>query len=129
MTEDEMARIEKHIERTVKRVNQQCQSKILSSLKQNYTQLESFIWLQKKLLIKNHLPPLRGWPVSPDFLLYLHSWIVKNRPKVIVELGSGASTIVIADALKQNGCGRVISLDQLEKIFEIKNKMILDEKL
>lgn len=32
-------------------------------------------------------------------------------PQVIVEFGSGASTLVIADALRQNGCGKLVSLE------------------
>jgi hypothetical protein len=33
------------------------------------------------------------------------------RPQVIVEFGSGASTLVIADALRQNGFGKLISIE------------------
>nr|WP_290441787.1 MULTISPECIES: class I SAM-dependent methyltransferase [unclassified Cobetia] len=34
-----------------------------------------------------------------------------TRPQVIVEFGSGASTLVIADALRQNGAGQLISIE------------------
>lgn len=76
-----------------------------------YAQLESLCWLQRRLNIKGQLPPLRGWATSPDVLLRLHTHIMAVRPKVVVECGSGASTLVIADALRQNGLGKVISLD------------------
>lgn len=66
-----------------------------------YSQLESLSWLQRILKIKGQLPPLSGWAASPDVLLMLHNWVKTNRPKCIVEFGSGASTIVIADALRQ----------------------------
>ncbi|MGP9643524.1 class I SAM-dependent methyltransferase [Halomonas sp. AOP30-A1-24] len=36
------------------------------------------------------------------------------RPRVIVEFGSGASTLVIADALRQNGVGKLISIEHSE---------------
>lgn len=76
-----------------------------------YAQLESLSWLQRRLSIKGQLPPLRGWATSPDVLLRLHAHIMATRPRVIVEFGSGASTLVIADALRQNGVGKLISIE------------------
>lgn len=76
-----------------------------------YAQLESLSWLQRRLAIKGQLPPLRGWATSPDVLLRLHAHIMAIRPKMIVEFGSGASTLVIADALRQNGTGKLISIE------------------
>ena len=79
-----------------------------------YAQLESLSWLQQRLAIKGQLPPLRGWATSPDVLLRLHSHIMTSRPRVVVEFGSGASTLVIADALRQNGIGQLVSLEHSE---------------
>lgn len=76
-----------------------------------YAQLESLAWLQRRLAIKGQLPPLRGWATSPDVLLKLHAHIMSTRPNVIVEFGSGASTLVIADALRQNDGGKLISIE------------------
>ncbi|UTA78628.1 class I SAM-dependent methyltransferase [Halomonas sp. XH26] len=99
------------------------------SVDQLYTQLESLSWLQRQLTIKGHLPPLRGWPTSPDFLLKLHTWILKHKPKLIVETGSGASTLVIADALRQNGAGKLISLEHLQFYADETSQTLLDENL
>ncbi|WP_417604619.1 class I SAM-dependent methyltransferase [Oceanimonas baumannii] len=79
-----------------------------------YSQLESLFWLQKRLNLKKQLPPLRGWPVSPDFLLKLHTYITEEKPKTIVETGSGVTTLVITDALRHNGTGHLYSLEHLE---------------
>lgn len=76
-----------------------------------YAQLEGLSWLQRRLAIKGQLPPLRGWATSPDVLLLLHTHIMATRPRLIVECGSGASTLVIADALNQNGFGELVSLE------------------
>lgn len=76
-----------------------------------YTQLESLTWLQRRLAITGQLPPLRGWATSPDVLLRLHAHIMATQPNVIVEFGSGASTLVIADALRQNGTGKLVSIE------------------
>lgn len=76
-----------------------------------YAQLEALNWLSGALKLSGSLPPLRGWAASPDVLLKLHEHIRFKKPKVVVECGSGSSTLVIADALRQNGAGRLISLD------------------
>ncbi|MGM8849357.1 class I SAM-dependent methyltransferase [Salinicola halophyticus] len=79
--------------------------------RQLYRQFEAFHWLTKRLKIQGRLPPLRGWPLSPDVLLELHEWIMETRPRLIVEFGSGSSTLVIADALSQVGSGRLVSIE------------------
>lgn len=76
-----------------------------------YRQFEAFHWLTQRLKIQGRLPPLRGWPLSPDVLLELHEWIMATRPRLIVEFGSGSSTLVIADALSQVGAGRLVSIE------------------
>ncbi|MDR2080481.1 MAG: class I SAM-dependent methyltransferase [Campylobacteraceae bacterium] len=94
------------------------QAKILSQIyyveKLNFAQNESFYWLVKRLKLQNSLPPTRGWPMSPDILLRLHEYIAFAKPQKIVEFGSGVSTIVICDALRQNGEGLLYSIDHLE---------------
>jgi len=76
-----------------------------------YSQLESLFWLQRRLLPNTQLPSLRGWASSPDVLVRLHTHIMEAKPAVIVEFGSGASTLVIADALSQNGTGKLFSIE------------------
>lgn len=40
--------------------------------------------------------------------------IMATRPRTIIECGNGASTLVISDALGQNGIGKLISLEHSE---------------
>ena len=105
----------KALEKTLLQANRDSAGKITKDLilVQNrlYAQLESLSWLQRRLKIKGQLPPLRGWATSPDVLLRLHAHIMATRPRVIIEFGSGASTLVIADALRQNGVGKLISIE------------------
>jgi len=76
-----------------------------------YSQIEALTWLSQALTLSGSLPPLRGWAASPDVLLRLHEYVRFEKPKVVVECGSGSSTLVIADALRQNGEGVLISLE------------------
>ncbi len=61
---------------------------------------------------RGSLPPTRGWAASPDFLTNLCDYIEEHRPAVIVECGSGVSTIVAARFLqRQEIAGHILSLD------------------
>src|SRR5579864_4662100 len=57
------------------------------------------------------LPPPGGWAASTDLLGELMRLIMLRPTRLVVELGSGLSTLVIAAALRANGSGRLISID------------------
>src|SRR5688572_31116753 len=61
-----------------------------------FRQLESLVSLYVDLGLRKSLPPMRDWAASPDFLRELASHSLSDRPEVIVECGSGVSTIVLA---------------------------------
>lgn len=103
--------------------------KISSDIDNVYTQLESLSWLQRNIKLKGELPPLRGWAASPDFLLMLHTHILKNHPSVVVEFGSGATTVIIADALRQNGHGYLISVENSRQYADKTKSHLRNENL
>lgn len=58
------------------------------------------------------LPPLGGWAASPDLLRLLLEVVMRERPGVILEASSGASTLVLAYGLQRLGAGgRVVALE------------------
>lgn len=57
------------------------------------------------------LPSPTGWAADSDLLAELSRLVALSKPMIIVELGSGLSTAVIAATLRNNGLGRVISID------------------
>lgn len=57
------------------------------------------------------LPPTRDWAASPDFLCELARTILAEKPKVVVELGGGVSTLVVGRCLEKVGHGKLISFD------------------
>ena len=71
---------------------------IVKRSKQDFRQLEALVSLHEMLDLKAALPPTRGWAASPDLLLTLTSLVRKHKPKLVVELGSGASTIILSRA-------------------------------
>lgn len=57
------------------------------------------------------LPPLGGWAASADILILLAEWILDRKPALVVELGSGVSSLVIGRCLQLNGRGQFLSYD------------------
>jgi predicted O-methyltransferase YrrM len=76
-----------------------------------YRQMEALQALYAELDLRRALPPTRGWSASPDFLLLIASHTRAARPRMVLECGSGTSTIVLARALQLNGVGHVHSLE------------------
>ncbi|HEU4651663.1 MAG TPA: class I SAM-dependent methyltransferase [Croceibacterium sp.] len=58
------------------------------------------------------LPHLGSWKADTWFLWRIVEAIERLRPAEVVELGCGASTLVLAKALERNGGGRLTSYDQ-----------------
>lgn len=77
----------------------------------NFQQTEALTNLLAVMQPGLPLPQTRGWAVWPDFLSTLYTLIREKQPRLIVELGSGVSTLVSGYALRQNGGGRIVSLD------------------
>jgi predicted O-methyltransferase YrrM len=78
---------------------------------ENYRQIESLFFLYSTMKIRHPLPPMRDWAISPDFANIIISLIRECRPKVVLELGSGVSTLIAAYTLEENKAGAVVSLD------------------
>ncbi len=84
-----------------------------------YRQIESMFSLFSLLKLSHPLPPMRGWAVSPDFANVIVSLIQEQRPRCILEAGSGVSTLIAGYCLKQVGSGRIFSLEHDERFAEI----------
>ena len=78
---------------------------------QMFWQLQALDGLYRDLKFASALPLTRGWAASPDFLSVLARHAMDRRPEVVVECGSGVSTVVLARCMQLNGRGRVIALD------------------
>ncbi len=84
---------------------------IFAELEQNYRQLEALFSLYTQLDLQATLPPMRGWNIAPDFAAVLLELVRRQQPQVVLNLGAGVSTLIIAYVLKELGSGRVIAVD------------------
>ena len=67
------------------------------------------------LPLRAPLPPMGRYTIDPDFAALLVSTIFEHRPRHVLELGSGISTLVIAYALEAIGGGELTSIDENER--------------
>ena len=76
------------------------------------TKVEKARLLNRLGLPADALPNLGSWKADTGLLHLLVDMIEAGQPQQVVELGAGASTLVIARALALNGGGRLHSHDQ-----------------
>ncbi len=94
-------------------------------IKQTFRQLEALQNLSAVLPASDVLPATRGWAASPDLLMVLVDLVITERPSLVVECGSGASTLWLALAMRRFGIdGRIIALDH-DPVFGAKTRDFL----
>lgn len=75
--------------------------------------LSSLISILPEMDIRGLVPPFthQGFSITGEEAAFLFHLIRRQRPKLIMELGSGSSTVLFAAALRANGGGRIISVE------------------
>jgi predicted O-methyltransferase YrrM len=85
---------------------------VKNEIKQTFRQLEALQNLSAVLPASDLVPATRGWAASPDLLAVLVDLVITQRPSLVVECGSGASTLWLALAMRRFKIdGRIIALD------------------
>jgi predicted O-methyltransferase YrrM len=57
------------------------------------------------------LPMGGGWALTGDSAALLARETLARKPETVLELGSGASTLILGQILRKNGRGRLLSID------------------
>lgn len=111
------------LERVRKSVQSFCKYEVDNALQQvvAYNGLNEYFESGK---LPEVTPWKRGWPASPDFILWLVELIDRNDYDLILEFGSGITTFYTAKALaareKKNGTAKSVSavaFEHLEQFF------------
>jgi predicted O-methyltransferase YrrM len=84
-----------------------------------YRQLEAMVDLRALIRPRAPLPPLRGWALSPDALRLIVHEILVRHPQLIVECGSGSSSVWLGYTVQQFGGGRVVALEHDERYAQV----------
>ncbi len=78
----------------------------------DFPQVEALFTLHSAFRPRAPMPTSRGWAASPDLCLELVRQVLTRRPRLVVEFGSGLSTLWLAYALEQVGEGaKLVSVD------------------
>ncbi len=110
---------------TVRRIETDTRIEIKKEIKQTFRQLEALQNLSVVLPANDVLPATRGWAASPDLLAVLVDLVVAERPLLVVECGSGASTLWLALAMRRFEIdGRIVALDH-DPVFGGKTRDLL----
>jgi predicted O-methyltransferase YrrM len=109
---DRLQRIEQDIvelRSIVRTRDDRAQKKLKSAL----SSLVNIISILPQLDIRGAIPPFphQGFEITGEEAVFLFHMIRRQRPRLIMELGSGSSTVLFAAALRANGNGRVISVE------------------
>lgn len=81
-----------------------------------FAQIEASLNLFAQLPPQARMPGLRGWAMSPDLLLVVVEILRQRRPRLVLELGGGSSTIWLAHAIRLLGLDtRLVTLEHDEK--------------
>lgn len=77
-------------------------------------------WDNIREMLQGHprVPEFRGWAVSSELGAFLMRSTIEREPDLVVELGSGSSTVLFAAALRASGRGKVIAIEHDERFAD-----------
>ena len=91
------------------------------------TQKSKRALMERVALPEGALPNLGSWKADTGFLHRIVDAVEELQPRVVVELGAGATTLVCARAMERNGQGRLISFDQHSGFVEATRTWLAQE--
>lgn len=112
---DDIAKLEPLIKDVTKKNAQE-----LRELRHNLTQklddqvvlLEDYQQLMRLVPMPLPMPRPGTWAASEDYLLWLAGFVLEHRPALVVDVGSGQSSVWMAGAMKAAGyAGKVVAID------------------
>lgn len=93
--------------------------------RRTFEQVQATINLFEMVDVEAAVPPMRGWAVSPDALALLVQEMLAVRPTLVVECGSGTSTLWLALAARQRGVDtRIVAIDHEEEYAEKTRRLL-----
>jgi predicted O-methyltransferase YrrM len=81
-------------------------------------EVEALLQLYGKISPTAPMPPAGNWALNPTGVLNLYAIVERECPGLVVELGSGTSTVWLGYAVTRQGRGRVVSVDHLVSYAE-----------
>ena len=111
-------------ERALPRMSGEIRHAIAAQGRDDYEQQVAWTELREYLDTAAFMPPLRGWAASPDVLRVLVRHIDRLRPTLVVECGSGASSVWLGYALRRAGGGRLVAVEHDARYAELSRELV-----
>ncbi|MEU5876598.1 class I SAM-dependent methyltransferase [Spirillospora sp. NPDC047279] len=89
-----------------------------------YAKLEAHADLRSWVDPRAPLPSLSGWAIRPDVLQIVFETLWRDKPKLIVECGSGSSSVWLGYAVQRLGTGRVVALEHDERFLQASRDLV-----
>jgi hypothetical protein len=118
---ERLTRLQDH---ALPKVSREIQRAVTVQGRHDYEQQVAWTELRDYLDVAPFMPPLRGWAASPDVLRLLVGLIDRHRPGLVVECGSGASSVWIGYALRRAGTGRLVAIEHEERYAELSRDLV-----
>jgi predicted O-methyltransferase YrrM len=115
----------KAISKSVKSILPAQRTEIARAKVESVKEVEAILQLQAFLTPDKPMPLLGGWAMEPVSMLGVVTELVARQPELVLECGSGTSTLWIAKALKRMGKGRLVSLEHLEDHHDATSRALL----
>lgn len=80
-------------------------------------------------LAPDALPNLGSWKADTGLLTLLIDHVLAAKPQTVVELGAGATSLILARCLQVNGGGRLVSYDQHGDFVKATGEWLADNGL
>jgi phage-related protein len=87
-------------------------------LAESYGVASSIAFLVSSIRPDNPLEFSRGWSATPELLAHIYHHIVTKKPKVVLDIGSGMSTLISGLAVEKSPETKVISWEHLPEYAE-----------
>ena len=115
---EELARVlHEHRIEIAERQNQSDQ-KMLRQFNHSPAELDALFQIHRRLRLEDPIPLMGGWALSPRGMLQAVELVENPEVSLVVECGSGTSTLYLARALQLKGTGRLVSLEHLSEYAE-----------
>ncbi len=100
-------------------------------LEEERTQVQAIHSIYSFITPRYPLPSMSRWTACPDLAKTILRECMMNKPSLVVELGSGISTLITAYALEQHGevGAQVISLDHNKEYTQKTKNLLKSHKL
>jgi predicted O-methyltransferase YrrM len=86
--------------------------------------LEAYVQLQRLIPLQYPMPRAGTWAASEDLLLWLAGEVMRTQPRLVVDLGSGQSSVWMAAAMRQAAIpGRVLAIDHEQSYAEATRRL------